>query len=342
MQITESLCFDDVLIKPRYSAVESRAHVDLSVKLSKGFRFNHPIIPANMKNVVGIDMMKEIYKSGGLSILHRFMSIAEQIEILNALQKENYNPKLFGFSVGVKQEDKKNIDLFVANGAQILCLDIAHAHSKLGMSMCEYIAGKYPYVLLIAGNVATGEGAHDLWRVGADVVKVGIGSGSICSTRIEAGCGVPQLSAIIEVAEQKEKTQKLLWNKELFFISDGGHKIVGDLVKSLAFADMVMVGGMLSGTNEAPGENVIIDNINYKRYEGSSTHREKHVEGVKALVPTKGPVANVLQKMFDGIRSGCSYQNSLNLSQLKRMVELVKITPAGWRESGAHDVVVLK
>lgn len=181
--ITESYCFDDLLLIPKFSTVSSRSKVDLSVKI-RDFTYSHPFIPANMKTITGKDMAASVAKSGGLALLHRFMPIEEQIETASSIVKE-FGKAHIGVSVGVKENDKEYVDRFVGAGIEVICIDIAHGHSAHGIGMTKWIRGRHPDVLLISGNVATGEGAEALWKAGADVVKCGVGSGCFAAgTRI--------------------------------------------------------------------------------------------------------------------------------------------------------------
>lgn len=354
MEFKTGLSYDDVLLVPQYSDINSRSSVDLTVKLPKGIIIRNPIIPANMKTVTGLEMAEAIYRMGGMAILHRFMSFEEQLAAVDKLHSlDNYNKSgeheypfnYVGVSIGVQEQDKKNLEQFVeVKGINIICIDIAHGDSKMCVDMCKWIAEKYPRCLLIAGNVATGSGAQRLWEAGADVVKVGIGPGSLCTTRIETAAGAPQLSAIMEVAEKK---QMLLTsgiggfeNREIAFIADGGIKNAGDIVKALCFADMVMAGNVFAGCEETPGTTLTIDGKQYKEYVGSSTHKGTHVEGVAALVSVKSSVKAVMTRLLEGIRSGCSYQGSSNLNELKDSPTFIKMTASGLRESHPHDVIL--
>lgn len=347
--IRESLTFDDVLLVPQYSTLESRSQVDLSVNIN-GFKFTHPIIPANMQTVTGLDMSRFIVKSGGLAILHRFMDVREQIDIVREIDNSRLAGGLdnFAVSVGIKNSDKDIISSFADVGVRIMCIDVAHGDSLQCSDMVNWIKSKYPYVTVIAGNVATGSGAKRLWEAGANVVKVGVGPGSLCTTRIETGNGVAQLTALMEVAkEQKqlvelERTRPPGYKKNLTypFIADGGVKNAGDIVKALCFADMVMVGNLFAGTDEAPGELLQMGGHSYKRYVGSSTHKTNHIEGVAAMVPCKGPAEQVLTKLLEGLRSGCSYQGVDNLVDLKDNPVFMKISNAGLQESHPHDVIL--
>lgn len=338
MRIEEGFTFDDLLLKPKYSTVKSRSQVDLSVKLTKGIELSLPFIPANMSDIVGKEMVLKMFSHGAMSLLHRFSPIDDQILLIQELFHMNpAMPYFVGVSVGVKPEDYFNIDSFCGLGVKIVCVDIAHVDSTLGLQMVEYIHRNYPEMLLIAGNVATGDAAVRVWEAGADVVKTGIGSSGICSTRLEAGAGVPQLSAIMDVANAKQELQSKI-GRPIFFISDGGHKKSADCVKSLCFADMVMLGGMLSGTDESNGVNVSVGGKKYKSYSGSSTYKLDRVEGVKGLVESKGPVDAIIKRLSEGLQSGCSYQNCHNLAELKEDPTFVKITNAGIKESGIYGV----
>ena len=350
--IRDGTTFDDVLLVPQHSEIGSRSDVDLSFRFSKpGFNteFANPIIPANMSTVTGWEMAHAVWKNKGLALIHRFMSPEEQINIPLNMEQE-YGRLIWnhvGLSVGVKESDREIVDLFVSKGAEILCIDIAHGDSKQCVEMTQWISKKYPEVLLIAGNVSTGSGARRLWEAGADIVKVGVGPGSLCTTRIETGNGVPQLTALMDVSETQRQLKELERSRALSyekrrtfpFIADGGIKNVGDIVKSLCFADLVMIGNMFAGCEETPGKVIIKDGISVKEYVGSSTHKTNHIEGVAAFVPYKGKFDDILVKMTEGLQSGMSYQGVSNLTDLKDNPVFIKITSNGLKESHPHDVI---
>jgi IMP dehydrogenase len=348
MKMREGLTFDDLLLVPQYSDIESRSLVDTSVKLSKnGFStiLRQPIVPANMRHITEYAMAKEIYISGGLALVHRFMPIEDQFRILQRLADE-FGDRIWrhiGLSVGVKKEDYETVDTFIRRGAEIICIDIAHGDSKQCVDMCAFIHEKHPSAFLIAGTIATGEAAKRLWSAGADMVRVNVGCGSICSTRLMTGNGVPQMTALIDVAEAKKQMMqgRQDYEQQFYIMSDGGVRQIGDLVKALCFADVVMTGNMFAGAKETPG-NVIqnLDGKTYKEYAGSSTHKTTHVEGVAAIVATKGRTQDILTKMLEGIRSGMSYQGCRNLTELKENPEFIRITNASLVESNIHDVIV--
>ncbi len=338
----DGLAFDDVLLEPQYSEVTSRSNVDVSVELTKGIKLKFPIVPSNMKTVTGIQMAETIYKLGGMAILHRFMTVEEQkssiVTLLQKYPREILNQ--VGVSVGVKNEDYTNVQKFVKDlGIKIICIDVAHGDSKQCIDMTKYISSTYPEVFLISGNIATYGGAIHLWEAGADVVKCNVGSGSICTTRIETGNGVPALTALVDSAKAKKYFEKEN-NKKVFIISDGGFKATGDLVKALCLADLCMTGNMFAGAIETPGSTINIDGQTYKEYVGSSVHRSNRMEGVAALVHPKGHVQDIVAKMIEGIQSGCSYQGAFNLQELKEKAVFIKITSAGLKESHAHDVIL--
>lgn len=328
----KALTFDDVLLIPQYSAIKSRAEIDLSVNLGKNVILKIPIISANMKTVTESKMATVMNKLGGLGILHRFCETGDTLKMLASYSG------LKAISIGGKTEEYERLDWLMSDGnVKIICIDLAHGDSKMAIEITKYASKTYPDKLLIAGNVATAGGAKHLFEAGADVIKVGVGSGSLCTTRIETGNGVPQLTAL----EWIHKYRKMNC-PEKKIISDGGIKSAGDIVKALCYADAVMLGNLLAGTDEAPGEIVEINQKKYKNYEGSSTHKTSHIEGIKALVSYKGSAETVVNKLLDGVRSGLSYQNAHNLDVLKLNFQFVEITSSGLIESHPHDVPIIK
>lgn len=332
----EGLCFDDILIIPQYSEVASRSQVDVSVQINN-FKFNHGIIPANMKTVSSPAMSLAVINSGGLALLHRFMSIEEQLDI--AKKFISLDADHFGVSIGIKESEKENIHKFMNLGVKILCMDIAHGDSKQCVDMICWIKNNYPDVLLISGNVATASGARRAWQAGADVIRVGVGNGSTCSTRIETAAGVPQLTALMDCFEVKQKLDSLS-NSKHYILADGGMKCTADVVKSFCFADLVMSGNLFAGCQETPGELIQRDGKTYKAYVGSSTHKTTHIEGVQAQVLAKGSFQETLDRLLQGLRSGCSYQGAFNLQELKENAQFMRITNAGLIESHPHDVIL--
>ncbi|WP_035587834.1 IMP dehydrogenase [Hippea jasoniae] len=267
--------------------------------------------------------------------------------------KDIHGRLLVGAAVGVKDGIKRAKDL-IAAGADVIVVDSAHGHSVYVLNLIEKIKSLYPETVVVGGNVATKEGTRDLIKAGADIVKVGIGPGSICTTRIVAGVGVPQITAVSECADEAA-----LYDKKI--IADGGIKFSGDIVKALAAgASAVMVGNLLAGTEESPGESIIYQGRKYKIYRGMGSieamkegskdryfqdevEPEKLVpEGVEGRVPYKGEVADVLYQLIGGLKSGMGYVGAQNIEELKQKATFVQITEASLRESHVHDIIMTK
>jgi IMP dehydrogenase len=345
-EFTRGYTFDDVLLVPKRSNVSSRDDVDLSVKLPRGIKLGLPLVSANMKTVTGPEMAASIAKLGGLAILHRFDTRENLIKNFDNASRlgrdEVLRPGAIGASVGIKLQDFELAHILYDMGCKILCVDVAHGDHE---SVSEFVAklrNHCPDVLIVAGNVVTESGARYLWDAGADIIKVGVGPGSLCTTRVETGNGYPQLSALKNVCDGDYKPRG--GNDEPpewpAFIADGGIKNAGDCVKALAFADLVMIGNLFAGTDEAPGNIISVGGQQYKQYVGSSTHKQNHIEGVVGLVPYKGGVEGVVTRLSEGIRSGCSYQGAPHLFQLKVQPEFVVISNAGLHESLPHNVTL--
>jgi IMP dehydrogenase len=344
----ETLSFDDVMLVPQYSNILSRSEVDTRTVLSnnkKTFSLSIPIISANMDTVTESAMAIVMAKMGGLGIIHRFIEVEKQAA---EVKKVKGMKLLVGAAVGVKDGERERIKALVEAGVDLIALDIAHGHSKYAIEKVKFIKKEFPSVFVVAGNVATAKGFKDLVDAGADAVKVGIGAGSICTTRVVTGFGIPQISAILDCAPVARKTRVSL-------ISDGGIKSSGDIVKALAAgADAVMMGNVLAGTDEAPGKLITMNGKKFKSYRGmaslqanlerpdvKSSEDEIIEEGISAYVPYKGRAEDVIKKMIGGMRSGLSYAGAKNIAELKKNARFVKITPAGLRESNAHDVYLL-
>lgn len=340
LSANRGLTFDDVLLIPAYNGIKSRNMVTVSVKVS-GRTFGIPIVSSNMDTVTGVEMAKFMAAQGGLALLHRFVSIEENV----AMFKEANDPKHVGISIGIGNDGMARAEALIGAGAEILCVDVAHGHSKEVNRTVKDIRAKWSNnVMIIAGNVATYAGADYLAAAGADVIKVGIGPGSVCTTRIKTGFGVPQLSAIMDCARVDRHV-----------IADGGIRNPGDAVKALAAgADLVMLGGMLSGTDETPGE--IIERTmpdgkvnKFKRFRGMASREAqedymglmqewKTAEGVALEVCSKGPAKNVILDIMGGIRSGMTYCGAQEIRELKRKVQFMEITAAARSEGTPHAV----
>lgn len=347
MVIPLGLSFDDVLLVPQKSEIESRALVDLKTEITPGFFLKIPIISINMDTVTGVDMVQTMSQKGGISFMPRFDNSEEQANKIKQVKKSGH--RVFA-ALGLRDDVNLRARMCVKAGADGLTVDVAHGHMTRAL---EITAKLKKYNLpLISGVVATYDGAFDLFTAGADMVRVGVGAGTICITRIATGCGVPQITAIMDAVRAKKKF------KNKFVLADGGIKSSGDIVKALAAgASAVTLGSLLAGTDEAPGGIIKKNGVFYKEYNGSSSIAEKekqmekhnghkphfklHIEGVEAMVKYKGPVAEVLDSYCAGIRSGFSYCGAKNIKELWRKAKFIQITHAGFLESGAHDVEVI-
>ncbi len=472
------LSFDDVLLVPHRSVIQSRKDVSTTTWLVPGIRLSIPIVSANMDTVTETRMAIAIAQLGGIGILHRFMTIAEQAECVQRVKcseslivespltvapresvekacqlmeedgigglmvvdddnrllglvtnrdvllapdkaltvaqvmtprarlvtaskdesPEEARRKLFehrieklplvdaedhlaglitaqdiikiqqhphatkdsrgrlrvGVAIGVHQEDTERAETCLAVGADVLVVDIAHGHSDHVIRMVRDLKLRFPNRPIIGGNVATAQGVRDLFDAGADAIKVGVGAGSICTTRIVTGFGIPQLSAILECAEAGK-------DLNVPIIADGGIRNSGDVTKSLAAgASAVMIGGLLAGTDESPGATIIRDERRYKIVRGMASlsaniERRKLAnfelaieewgevvpEGVEAIVPYKGALADVIYQLVGGLRSGMSYAGAHSIEELEKMAEFIRITPSGLKESQAHNVELI-
>lgn len=330
---TKSLAFDDVLLRPRYSNIVTRKDVDLSVEIGTPRPMRLPVFASPMDTVMSIPMAVRVFEAGGRGILHRYCSIDEQVEALMNCE----GAEVFA-AVGVTGDWFDRVLELVRAGAAGLCIDVAHGHHKTVISAVEKLKGILPLgIHLMAGNVATLDGFNALAEAGADSVRVGVGGGSICSTRIQTGHGVPTFQSVLECSESES---------DCLLVADGGIKNSGDIVKALAAgADAVMIGSMLAGTTESPGE--IISNRGeapVKVYRGMASPeaqvawRGKYSsnEGVSRTVPLKGDVTGVLYEIDKGIRSGLSYSGARSIRELQAKAKFTVQTSAGAKESSTH------
>jgi IMP dehydrogenase len=477
LNIREGLTFDDVLLIPKRSPIISRSQTNLKTRLSRNINLNTPVISANMDTVTESPMAIALAREGGIGIIHRFMSIQEQVdevlkvkrsesvmieqpytisidssvgyakkmmddfgisglliekdkklagiitkrdllfetnfennissvmskdvvfaEIGTTIEKAKYilhknrieklpiidkdkqiiglitskdilkmeefpnaskdkkGRLLVGAAVGVKGDYLERTEALLDAGADVMVVDIAHGHSDNAINCVRLIKKAFKDCELIAGNIATGQGTEDLIRAGVDAIKIGVGSGSICITRVITGSGVPQLTAILD-------SVKIAKEHEIPVISDGGIRNSGDLTKALAAgASSVMVGSLLGGTDESPGKTLVKNGKKYKIYRGMASfyaslgrkYREEGQqiiesedlndyvpEGVEAMVPYKGSVVEIIRQLVGGLRSGLSYCGAKTINEMQQNAEFVRITTAGYIESQPHDVNVM-
>lgn len=338
----KAFTFSDVLIKPKYSEIDSRKDIDISSNFGP-FKLDLPVIAANMKTICGPKMAIEMRNNGGLGILHRFCSIKQAVEDFEEVKNFPNLYKGIGFmdccgvSIGVQEEDKERFDKLYEAGARIFCLDLAHGHCKKMKEKIAWIKQKNLDVYLIAGNIATSEAAIDFCEWGVNAIKINIGPGAACMTRRNVGVGVPVLYALQSVFEAIE-----CFNIRPKIISDGGIKFVGDASKALRYCDSIMIGSFISGSSETPG-NVFRDENNqyYKVYMGSASGEGKisngqaddYVEGIALKVPFRGHVKHILKEIKQGLQSAFSYTNSRNLEEFHKNCEFIEITSGGKEES---------
>lgn len=334
---SRGLTFDDVLIVPRKSEVRSRREPSLTTRLTRTQSIETPILSANMDTITEGEMAIAMHKMGGIGILHRFVSIPDQVAFVR--QVKEAGSQIVSASIGVNDDYKERAQALIQAGVNLVTIDIAHGHSVSMIEVMKWLKDTFPNVEILAGNIATPEAAYDLIQAGADAIKVGIGPGSMCTTRIITGAGVPQLSAIAMCAEVGDE-------HGVPVIADGGIKTSGDIVKAFAAgASTVMLGSMLSGTIETPGE---IKN-GRKQYRGMASKSAQvswrggvpegmAPEGESTQVNVKGHVKDVILELTGGVRSGMSYVNATSLSEIREKARFIEMSPAGFNESRAHGV----
>lgn len=364
----KGLTFDDVLLIPAESHVLPN-EVKLDTKLAPNLQLHIPLISAGMDTVTEGNMAIAMAENGGLGVIHKNLSIEAQVDEVKKAKGKTVDPNLphpavdnqgrllATAAVGVTSDTFERAESLLEAGADAIVIDTAHGHSAGVLRKIKEIREHFPNATLIAGNVATGEGAAALFDAGVDVVKVGIGPGSICTTRIVAGVGVPQITAIYDAASVAQKYGKKI-------IADGGIKYSGDVVKALAAGgNAVMLGSMFSGTTEAPGTIFTNEGKQFKSYRGmgsvgamSQQHGSSDryfqggvneanklvPEGVEALVPYKGDVSNIIYQIDGGLRAGMGYVGASTIEELIENSQFVQITNAGLRESHPHDVQMAK
>ena len=360
--------FDDVLLIPAASDVLPN-DVDLSVQLADNLKLNVPFLSAGMDTVTESKMAIALAKLGGLGVIHKNLSIeaqAGEVAKVKAVKKTDATPKaaiddqdrlLVAAAVGVSSDTFDRASALLKAGADAIVIDTAHGHSAGVLRKIAQIRDHYPDTTLITGNVATAAGTEALFQAGVDVVKVGIGPGSICTTRVVAGVGVPQLTAVYDAASVARK-----WGKPI--IADGGIQYSGDIAKALAAGGTaVMLGSVLAGTEEAPGDVYEQNGKKYKSYRGmgsvaamSQQHGSSDryfqggvneanklvPEGIEGEVEYKGSINDIVFQMVGGLRSGMGYTGSATIKDMNDNAQFVEISNAGLRESHPHDIIITK
>ena len=355
----KALTYDDILLVPQYSDIESRSHINLKTKLSRNYGLLTPYVASCMDTVCDSRMAIKMMDLGGVGCIHRFMTIEEQCNEVTKVKKfmeDNNMIEEWGIdigwhtnilqipimaAIGVSGEDIERATKLVEFGANVLLIDVAHGHHKNVELVLEKLFNILPrHVDIIAGNISTLESAVDLCEWGADGLRVGIGGGSLCTTRVQTGHGIPNITSIINCVSAKRDSKKIP------VMADGGIRSSGDIAKALAVgAECVMLGSLLAGTKESPG-NIVerLDGSLYKRYRGSasletkSTHNQttKHIEGESTTIPFKGSVSYIVEKLNDGLKSALSYSGCRTIKEFNKNAGWVEITNSGMLESKPH------
>ena len=345
--IKDSLTFDDVSLVPQESSVVPNETIT-KITLHKRLNLQIPLISSAMDTVTESKMAIAIAKMGGIGVIHRNLSVDAQVSEIKKVKKAKF---LVGAAIGVNNNDLDRVKKLIEANVDMIVIDTAHGHTQKVSKMIYKVKKIIKKIPLCVGNIATGKAAKFLASCGAAIVKVGIGPGSICTTRLVAGVGVPQLSAILDV-------KKALGKSKTKIISDGGIKFSGDLAKAIAAgADAVMIGSLFSGTTESPGKILKRKGKLYKTFRGMGSAGAMSVgsadryyqkkfkdiskfvpEGVEGIVKFKGPVNKIIYNLTGGLRSSMGYLGAKTINDLQKRGEFVKISKAGFYESMVHNV----
>lgn len=340
-KIEEALSFDDVLLVPLYSDLQSRKEVDFSFKLKRlnDITFTLPIISSPMDTVTETNMAIAMFAAGGLGIIHRYNTIEKQTEMVTECVQSKCE---VGAAIGVKDDYLTRAARLVNAGARVICIDIAHGDHILAVNAARSVRKLFPNIHIMAGNVATLDGFNLLAGSGADSIRVGIGGGAICSTRIQTGHGVPTFQSILECSKT---------DRDAMIIADGGIKTSGDIVKAYAAgADLVMLGSMLAATSDTPGDLIPIyasvgsDPTYYKSYRGMASPEAQRAwrgytssdEGISTQIPFKGETKSIISQIQNRIESGLSYSGARTIQELQYKRKFVRQSSAGINESSTH------
>lgn len=338
----EGLSLDDVLLTPRKSNIKSRLDTDLNTNVTEHYQMKIPIISTPMPNVTEIKMIEAMHEAGGLGIVHRFMGKTHRFNTVGYVKSEGYD--INAASIGLGELEKGIVDRLIEYGANLIFIDVAHAHTNNMIDYIKKIKDRFPSIELMAGNVATYEGMRDLVRAGANAVRVGIGGGYGCSTRTVTGHGVPNLTALLDTVKYRNEFKEDT-GRYIPIVLDGGIKTSGDIVKALAFgADTVSLGYMLAGTSATPPELIMIDGKPYKNYYGMASveAQNKHrgglkqgtaPEGVSRLVPYEGNTESILEKIVGGVRSGLTYSGAKTIYELRKNAQPILLSSGALIES---------
>jgi IMP dehydrogenase/GMP reductase len=342
----KALTYDDIQLVPSFSSVKSRGSIDLTAKLSQNFWVKSPLVAAPMDTVCGSEMAWQLFTKGGAGCLHRFCAIDDQTQTVKSLRDRIHSSEFVNTlwknfdvpivaAVGVQKDDRLRATKLVEAGANVIVIDVAHGDHQNVIDMVHWFKEnpQFIHVDVIAGNIATAAAAERLQQAGADGLRVGIGGGSLCTTRIKTGFGIPNVTSLQQISEVAKVP----------IIADGGIRNSGDIAKALAVgANTVMIGSLLAGTEEAPGESFINPNGHFKEYRGLASRATKsihgqqirNVEGESTVIRFKGKVEPILDDLLDGVRSALSYAGAPTLHDY--MPDFVEITQAGAHEAKPH------
>lgn len=340
------LTYDDVILRPQYSDIRSRNDVDTSIELVRGIQLSIPIVASSMHTVISVELATRLWELGGIAQLHQFQSIEKEVEMLKSIKANG--AKIIGV-VGATKDFFERAQALVDNGVDVLSIDTPHAHSIFAIEATQKIKQAFPNIPLIVGTVATKEGVQDLVKAGADSIKFGVGAGAACTTRISAGVGVPQFSAVMEGVEG-------LVGSNVTLIADAGIKIPADFSKAIgAGAHAVMAGKIFAGTDEAPSELVEKDGMTYKVYMGEASSAAKaerakndptyqgtaheYIEGAAGLIAYAGSLESVIRSFDHGLRSAMSYSGARTIAEFHEKAIFMQVSQSGQLESTAHGLV---
>jgi IMP dehydrogenase len=347
--IMEGITFDDVLLLPGYSDFK-RKDVDVSVQLHPDIVLKLPVISSPMDTVTESAMSIAIGRAGGLGIIHRNLSTGKEAEMVKNVKKEHV---LVGAAVGAGPDMNDRVDALIQAGVDVLVVDSGNGNCSFIIDAVREIKKNYPKIVVMAGNIATADGAKNLVTAGVDIIRVGMGPGSICTTRIVTGMGVPQITAIMEAV-------KGIAGNNVTIVADGGIRQIGDMAKALgAGADAVMLGGLLAGYDESPGNVIEIQKKKYKSYRGmgsvaamqqgsaerygqskDTVKRKLIPEGVEGLVAYKGSVAGYFDQIAGSLRSSFYDIGARTIDEFHSQAKFIRITPASMAESHPHDILI--
>ncbi len=347
--IMEGITFDDVLLLPGHTDFK-RGDADLSTVLHPKIKLSLPLLSSPMDTVTEEPMAIALGAVGGLGVIHRNLPVARQAQMVANVKKKKH---LVGAAVGVGSDLEERAEALIQVNVDVLVVDSGHGDTKFVIDAARLIKKTYPKQVVMAGNVATQGGARNLVSAGADILRVGMGPGSICTTRVITGMGVPQITAIVEAVKAVQGTNVTI-------VADGGIRQIGDMAKALGMgANAIMVGSLLAGFNESPGEIVTLSGKKYKTYRGMGSiasmkkgsaerygqakdtkGRKLIAEGVEGLVPYKGSVADYFDQVAGSLRSSFYYIGARSMAEFHNKARFVRITAASMTESHPHSIAI--